>query len=88
MVIPYVPIGWVTEGLSNDKSSVVCVMAWCQSGAKPLPEPLMKNFLCVTRDHGINSLVHWWFDYSLKLVNFNVISMINIFSIFCEIATR
>ena len=36
----------------------------------------------------INSLAHGGFDYSLKLVNFKLISTINILSIFCEIATR
>ena len=36
----------------------------------------------------INSLAPENFDYSLKLVNFELISMINILSIFCEIAVR
>ena len=36
----------------------------------------------------INSLAPVGFDYSLKLVNFKLISMINIFSIFCVIAIR
>ena len=35
-----------------------------------------------------NSLVPGGFDYSLKLVNFELISMINILSIFCKIAIR
>ena len=36
----------------------------------------------------INSLTPGGFDYSLKLVNFKLISLINILSIFCEIAIR
>ena len=36
----------------------------------------------------INSLAPGGFDYSLKLVNFKLISTINIWSIFCEIAIR
>ena len=36
----------------------------------------------------INSLAPGAFDYSLKLVNFKLISTINILSIFCEIAIR
>ena len=36
----------------------------------------------------INSLAPGGFSYSLKLVNFKLISMINILSIFCEIAIR
>ena len=34
------------------------------------------------------SLAPRGFDYRLKLVNFKLISMINILSIFCEIAIR
>ena len=37
---------------------------------------------------GLNSLAPGEFDYSLKLVNLKLISMINILSIFCEIAIR
>ena len=33
----------------------------------------------------VNSLTPGGFDYSLKLVNFKLISMINVWSIFCEI---
>ena len=36
----------------------------------------------------IKSLAPGGFDHSLKLVNFKLISMINILSIFCEIAIR
>ena len=36
----------------------------------------------------INSLAPGGFDYSLKLVNFKLISTINILSIFYEIAIR
>ena len=35
-----------------------------------------------------NSLAPGIFDYSLKIVNFKLIWMINIFDIFCEIAYR
>ena len=36
----------------------------------------------------LNSVLAGKFDYSLKLVNFKLISMINILSIFCEIAIK
>ena len=36
----------------------------------------------------VNSLTPGGFAYSLKLVNFKLISTINILSIFCEIAIR
>ena len=38
--------------------------------------------------HILNSLAPGGFDYSLKLVNFKLISTINVLSIFCEIAVR
>ena len=41
-----------------------------------------------TRWEHLNSLAPGRFDYSLKLVNFKLISMIDIFSIFCEIVIR
>ena len=37
-------------------------------------------------DCDINSLATGGFDYSLKLVNFKLISTVNILSIFCKIA--
>ena len=36
----------------------------------------------------VNSLAPGGFDYGLKLVNFKLISTINVLSIFCEIAIR
>ena len=44
--------------------------------------------ICKTTRKWINSLAPGRFDYSLKLVNFKLISTINIFSIFCQIAIR
>ena len=34
----------VTVGATDDKSLLVQVMAWPQTGAKPLPEPMMTWF--------------------------------------------
>ena len=42
----------------------------------------------ITRPQWVNSLAPGGFDYSLKLVNFRLISTINILSIFCEFAIR
>ena len=39
-------------------------------------------------ENWVNSLAPGGFDYSLKLVNFKLISRINILGIFCEIAIR
>ena len=43
------------------------------------------SMACVGR---VNSLASGRFDYSLKLINFKLISMINILSIFRNIAIR
>ena len=43
---------------------------------------------CEHQAHYFNSLAPRGFDYSLKLVNFKLISMMNIWSIFCEVAIR
>ena len=45
-------------------------------------------YLHLTMSVCLNSLAPGGFDFSLKLVNFKLISMINISSIFCEIAIR
>ena len=51
-------------------------LVWCNTN-----DLLFKNQLLTHWPHGR-------FDYSLKLVHFKLISMINILSIFCEIAIR
>ena len=35
---------FVPEGPIDNKSALVQVMAWCQTGAKPLPKPIMTQF--------------------------------------------
>ena len=78
------------KGPINNIPALVQIMAWRRPGDKPLSEPMVVKLpmhLCVTRPQWVNSLAPGGFDYSLKLVNFKLISMINI-SIFCEIAIR
>ena len=78
------------KGPINNIPALVQIMAWRRPGHKPLSEPMVVKLpmhLCVTRPQWVNSLAPGGFDYSLKLVNFKLISMINI-SIFCEIAIR
>ena len=45
-------------------------------------------FLHAYAQYHVNSLAPGGFDYSLKLVNFKLISMINILNFFCETAIR
>ena len=35
------PLKFVFQGLMDIKSLLVQVMAWCQTGTKPLPEPVL-----------------------------------------------
>ena len=43
---------WVSLDLTDDKSTLVQIMAWCrQSGNKPLPEPMLTQiFVAIWRD--------------------------------------
>ena len=66
----------------------VQVVAWHQTGNNQLIRPMMTQFTDDHMDHIINSLAPGRFDCSLKFVNFKLISMIDILSIFCEIAIR
>ena len=55
------------------------------------PASLVINYRQIWRSRkpvAINSLAPGGFDYSLKLVNFNLVSMLDILSIFSEIAIR
>ena len=86
-----ISLKFVPKGLINNIPALVQIMAWRRPGDKPLSEPMLVGSLthvCVTRPQWVNSLAPGGFDYSLKLVNFKLISMINILSIFCEIAIR
>ena len=42
---------FVPEGLIDNKSALVQVMAWRQIGDKPLPEPMMTQFTDVCMLH-------------------------------------
>ena len=49
-----IPVNIVPEGPVHDKLSLVEVMAWRQTGAKPLPEPMMTMVSDVTRPQQAN----------------------------------
>ena len=36
---------FVAKGAIENKSGLVQVMAWCQTGDKPLPEPMFTQFI-------------------------------------------
>ena len=42
--------------LIDDKSALVQVMAWSQTSDKPLPEPMMTEFIEIYSSLGLNEL--------------------------------
>ena len=40
-----ISLEFVPESLIHNKSALVKVMAWCQEGNKPLPEPMLTQFM-------------------------------------------
>ena len=40
----WISLKCVSKGLIDNKSALVQVMAWCQTGNKPLPEPMLTQF--------------------------------------------
>ena len=52
-----ISLKFVPEGQINNIPVLVQIMAWCQPGNKPLPEPMMFSLLthiCVTRPQWVN----------------------------------
>ena len=52
----------VPEAPIDDKSALVQVMAWCQTGTKPLPEAVVAQF----NDKGITKL---WYVYCFMIAD-------------------
>ena len=46
-----IPLKFVPKGLSHSKAALVQVMAWRQTGDKPLPEPMLIQFADVYMWH-------------------------------------
>ena len=40
-----ISLKYVPRSPIDNKSALVQVMAWCQTGDKPLPEPMMTQFI-------------------------------------------
>ena len=79
--VPNVPI--------DNIPALVQIMAWRRPGDKPLSEPMMVSVLthiCVTRPQWVNSVAPGRCCCNFKWVIFKVISMIDIWSISCNIA--
>ena len=68
---------FIPKGPINNISALVQIMAWCQSGDKPLSEPMMIFLLMhiyITRPHPVNTLNlkqkgHHFADDIFKLIN-------------------
>ena len=75
----------------DDKSTLAQVMAWCHQATSHYLGQCWASSMSpygITRPQWVNSLAPGGFRYSLKLVYFNLISMVNILRIFYEIAIR
>ena len=44
-----IALRWMPLDLTDDKSTLVQVMAWCRQATKPLPEPMLTQIYGVTR---------------------------------------
>ena len=39
-----IPLNFVLKGTIDNKAALIYVMAWCQTGDKPSPEPMLTQF--------------------------------------------
>ena len=46
-----ISLRFVPKSLIDDKSALVQVMAWCWTGNKPLPEPMLTEFTDAYMQH-------------------------------------
>ena len=54
-----ISLKFVSQGPINNIPALVEIMAWCQTGDKPLPEPMFVNLLihiCIPRPQWVNSM--------------------------------
>ena len=51
-----ISLKFVAKGPTDIKSALVQVMTWRQTGAKPLPEPMLTRMYCITRPQSANPL--------------------------------
>ena len=63
---------FVSKGPVDNKSTLIQVMAWCQMGNKPLPEPVLRWLMqyCVTWPLWINFFFHpdcWPWQWALNI---------------------
>ena len=68
-----ISLKFVPECPINNIAALVQRLAWRQSGAKPLSEPMMVRLLrhlCITQPQWVNILVHASCSYNLKWVIF------------------
>ena len=76
-----VPLKFVPKGSINNIPALVQIMAWCQSGDKPLSELMMVNLptrICVTRPQWVNSSAPGVSIYDPNLVIFKHVLSIDI----------
>ena len=53
MIPREITLGWLSIDLSDDKSPLVQVMAWCREATKPLLYPILTQFYPLPKPYGI-----------------------------------
>ena len=52
-----IPLQFVSQGPIDNKSVLIQVMAWCQTGTKPIPEPILSQFICGIGEDELNLML-------------------------------
>ena len=68
-----IQISWkfVPRSQAANKSELVQVMAWCWTGNKPLPEPMMTQFIYAYIPLQGNELTHWPLGDAVVILNWS-----------------
>ena len=82
-----ISLKFIPKGPINNKPALVPIVAWRQTGNKPLSEPMMVDLLmhiCITRLQWVNILIYElvydmrWVDILLHVLNFQNVYLTNL----------
>ena len=57
IIFYYISQKFVLKGVTDHKSAIVQSFSWCQTGKKPLPEPMMTHISDRYDSSGLNILI-------------------------------
>ena len=64
-----ISLKYVPEGLIDNMAALVQILAWCWSGDKPLPEPMLTQFTDAYMQHKGEMSWLYILDWDVKKVN-------------------